>query len=96
MSQKLGKNQMNTRAKSLRITALSDATDNIVTVLKLCKRVTFKQLFICILWDECFVCMYVCMYVCMCTMCMQYPQRPEEGIGSSGTVLDSCEPPSRS
>ena len=38
------------------------------------------------------VCMYVCMYVCMCTMCVQYPQRPKEGVRFTGAVVtDSCE-----
>lgn len=29
--------------------------------------------------------------VCMCTMCLQYPWMPEEGIGSG--VSGSCEVP---
>ena len=36
----------------------------------------------------CFACM------CLCTMCMQYPQRPEEDIRSHGTeVKDNCQLP---
>ena len=39
--------------------------------------------------------MYVCVYIYiyMYTICVQCPQRPEQGIGSPGTeVTDDCEP----
>lgn len=28
------------------------------------------------------ICVGVCLHVCLCTLCMQYPWRPEEGAGS--------------
>lgn len=35
-----------------------------------------------------------CLDVCICALCMECPQRLEEGIGSSGTgVTDGCWPP---
>lgn len=35
-----------------------------------------------------------CLYVCVYNMCIQCIQKPEEGIGSPGTVVtDVCEPP---
>lgn len=31
--------------------------------------------------------------ICVCTVCLQYPMRPEEGIGSPRNgVVDGCEP----
>ena len=35
-----------------------------------------------------------CLHVCLCTMCIQYSQRPEDGVGSPGTgVTNACELP---
>lgn len=35
--------------------------------------------------------MGVFLYICATTMCAQYPQKPEESIGSLGTgVADKC------
>jgi hypothetical protein len=46
-----------------------------------------------ILFSGMWVCLYeFYLYACICTMCMQYPRRPEEGVGFSGTeVTDGCE-----
>ena len=41
------------------------------------------------------LCLSVCLHVCICTVCMQCPRGPEEGVGSVGTrTTDGCEPPS--
>lgn len=38
------------------------------------------------------VVLYSCMYVCLCIRYIQCPQRPEEGIRSSGIgVIDNCQ-----
>lgn len=38
--------------------------------------------------------MYVCPYVCLHTMCVQWPQRPEESVDYPGTRgTDGCELP---
>lgn len=38
--------------------------------------------------------MNVFLHACPCTTCVQCPQRPEEGVGFSGTgVTDICKPP---
>lgn len=48
----------------------------------------------CFVWITYFMCMGVfCLYVCMCTLCLQYPQRSEEGIRCPGIrVTESWEP----
>lgn len=40
-----------------------------------------------------FVCIYVHLLVCMCTVCMQMPKKPEEGVESSGPRIWTAELP---
>lgn len=41
-----------------------------------------------------FLCIHDYLSICLCTLCIQYPQRPEEGIRSHGIqITDGCEPP---
>lgn len=56
-------------------------------------------------WDRALLCrvscprthyfyLCMCMFACLCTVCMQYPWRPEESIGPLREVTEGCEPPS--
>ena len=40
------------------------------------------------------VCVILCVSVCVCTLCIQYPQRPVEDVGSwEAVVASSFETP---